>query len=452
MPNVLDYARAKDPALKDVPDAQLTAYIKDRFPDLATSLPSTQAARTPFQKQAASRKLGIDVEQNAATMQDEIGTAKGKALGDIAQGVGLGAATLATGGLAAGPAIAGMAGAGLGTAIAKETIKDLAGSTDIPKSPKALAGRLGLETALSAGGEAGTRAIGQGLKYIGKEIFPSLVMRSAAKAEAGQQALVRAQQDSFSQLRQFVRDKGTPVVDIGDDIVKMFDAIKQRATGSSQAFKEATKPVFAKLWKAAEGTGGSLEKQPLDALMEIKTDLSHIAYKVKGMNTDEMVALRNLADGVDRKIVSSLNEIGGPAARKVYSNFKAFTEQIKTDSAALDVAETGLKKFLGKAAGYVPGVDAGIDSLIRGKAAPWALEHMFSNPKTAGLIKDAFAMVSRGDSRGAQRAFEAAINTSGVGTALKDFLKKDPNAMPGAPFQAIEDPNQQLMPAQVAGP
>jgi hypothetical protein len=256
---------------------------------------------------------------------------------------------------------------------------------------------------------------------------------------------VRAQQDSFGQLRDFVRSTGNPTVDIGNNIVSFFDAIKQRATGSSQAFKDATKPIFAKLWKAA-GDAGSIEKQPLDALMEIKTDLNHVAYKATGMNSDEMVALRNLADQVDTKIKGALTDLGGPAANKVYANYKAFTEQIKADSTTLDVAETGLKKFLGKAAGYVPGVDSAIDSMIRGKVAPWALEHMFSNPKTAGLIKDAFGMVSRGDTMGAQRAFEAAVNTSDVGSLLKDFLKPK-TAVNANAFAGIQPDQQPVAPA-----
>jgi hypothetical protein len=448
MPSVLDYARAQDPALKDVPDDKLIAYIRATVPDLASALP-TAAPRTAFQKQAAANKLGLDVQTHAADMESEIGTAKGKAAGDIGQGLILGGAALATGGLGAAPAAALMGTAGVAGATAQETAKAAFGSSDLSRSPKELALHLGLEGALSAGGEAGIRALGMGLKYVGNDLFPSLVMRSAAKAEAGQQALVKAQQDSFDQLRTFVRDKGTPAVDIGQDIADLFGAIRKRATGTSQAFKDATKPVFAKLWKAA-GPQGSIGQQPLDALMEIKTDLSHIAYKVKGMNSDEMVALRTLSDQVDKKIVGELQTLGGPAAKKVYANYKAFTEQIKTDGAILDVAETGLKKFLGKAAGYIPGVDTGIDTAIRGKAAPWVLEQMYSNPKTAALIKDAYAMVSRGDEHGARRAFEAAINASGVGTTLKDFLKSQKNPISLLEQQPSND--EAIMPAQTAGP
>src|SRR5674476_1320969 len=132
--------------------------------------------KTAFQQQAASRKAGIGVEQAAATMDSEIGTAKGKAAGDIAQGVVLGGAI-------------------------GEMLKGGFGSEDVAKSPKALAGRLGLETLLSAAGEGGARAIGQSLKYLGKEEIPSLIMRSAAKAEAGQQKLVTLQPVSYTHLR-----------------------------------------------------------------------------------------------------------------------------------------------------------------------------------------------------------------------------------------------------------
>ena len=385
--------------------------------------------KTAFQQQAASRKAGIGVEQAAATMESEIGTAKGKAAGDIAQGVVLGGATLATGGLATGPAMAAMGTAGLGGGAIGEMLKGGFGSEDVPKSPKALAGRLGLETVLSAAGEGGARAIGQSLKYLGKEEIPSLIMRSAAKAEAGQQKLVTLQQDSFSQLRDFVRSKGTPLVDVGGDLKTFFDAIGERATGTSKAFKEASKPLFAKLAKAG---GGALDKQPLDALMEIKSDLSHVAYKVKGMNTDELVALRNLTESVDAKIVKNLDSLGGSAAKKVYSGYKAFTEQLKKDDAAVSLAEGGIKKLLGKSAGYIPGVDAAIDSGIRGKAAPWLLEHLFSSEKTAALVSKAIKLEAVGNRGAAQSAFDAAINTSGVGTLVKGWMKPPPQENPNA--------------------
>lgn len=375
-------------------------------------------------KRAAAQKAGIEVEQRAAEMESEIGTAKGKAFGDIGKGVVLGAAALGTGGLAVGPAAALMGAAGVGAGTLEETIRAGFGSKDVPKSAKGLALKLGLEGVLSAGGEAGVRAATQGIKYLAKEAFPAIVMRSAAKAEQGQQALVRVQQDTFSQLRDFVRQKGNPTVDIGDNIVEFFGKLRQRATGSSRAFKEATKPVFAKLWKAAEGTGGSLEKQPLDALMEIKTDLNHIAYKTKGMNSDEMVALRNLADQVDAKIVGQLGRIGGEGARKLYSNFKAFTEQVRRDDSALSLAEDGVKKLLGRAARYVPGLDTGVD-IVRAKAAPAILENLFATEKTAALVKKAITLETLGKHSEAASAFEAAVNASGVGTLLTDWLKPE---------------------------
>lgn len=427
-------------------EVSLPAGMSDADKASALSKLYVPAKRTAFQQQAASRGLGINVAQNAATMDEEISNAKGKAASDIGKAGVLGAAALSTGGLAAGPAAAMMGGAGAIGSLLGENVKAGYGSTDIPQSGPALARRMGLEAAISAGGEGAMRLGGQILKKVGTELFPAIVMRSAAKAEAGQQALVRVQQDSFDQLRSFVRDNGNPTVDIGDNIKNMFSAVRDRATGTSQAFKEATKPVFAKLWKAAEQTGGSLEKQPLDALMEIKTDLSHIAYKVKGMNSDEMVALRNLADGVESKIKGALTDLGGDAANKVYSNYKAFTEQIRADNTTLDVAETGLKKLLGKAAGYVPGVDTAIDGIIRGKVAPWALEHMFSNPKTAGLVKDAMSMAGKGDHVGAQRAFEAAVNTSDVGSLLKDFLKGQNAVAPNA-FSGVQPDQQPVAPA-----
>lgn len=445
MPTVLDYARAQDPALKNVPDAQLAAYIKDQFPELAASLPTethplfsgavqptTAGTGGEVSKRAAQQLRSINIEQQGATMQNEIGTAKGKAWGDIGKGVVLGAAALGTGGLGVAPAMGLMGAAGIGAGTLDETLKAQFGSTDIPKTPKALATKLGLEGALSAGGEGVARALGYGIKYLHQEAFPALVMRSAAKAEQGQQALVRVQQDSFSQLRDFVRQKGNPTVDIGDNIVEFFNKLRERATGSSKTFKEATKPVFAKLWTAAEGSGQSLEKQPIDALMETMTDLNHIAYKTKsGMNSDELVALRDLADQVNKKITNQLETLGGDAATKVWGNYKAFTEQIAKDGAALKMAETGSKKLLG-ILGEIPLVGpsaaAGLDVAIRGKVSPWILERLYSQKNTADMVRKAIDLQSIGAEAQAQRIFDAAINTSGVGTLLKDWSKPEKRA------------------------
>jgi hypothetical protein len=396
-------------------------------------------------KQAAARKASIGVEQTKADYESEVGAAKGKAAGQVASGAVLGAATLATGGLATGPAMALLGSAGVLAGVTDETLKAHYNSPDMPKDGKALALKLGLEGTLSAVGEGGARAIGQSLKYIGKEMMPGLIMRSAAKAEQGQQVLVKTQQNTFDQLRTFARDKGNPTVDIGDNLAEFFGALKERATGTSKAFKEASKPLFAKL---AKSSGGVLDKQPLDALMEIKSDLSHVAYKTNGMNTDELVALRNLTEQVDTKIVGKLDGLGGGAARKVYTNYKAFSEQIAKDSVALSFAEGGVKKVIGKALGAAPLVDPTIDAM-RQHAAPWLLEKLFSNEKTAALVTKAVRLEGVGQGKAAQAAFDAAVNTSEVGVLVKDWLKPEKRQ---AITPAMQDAAQNLGPLSQMGP
>jgi hypothetical protein len=387
--------------------------------------PKTAGTSGEVSKRAASRLRGIGVEQHAATKEAEIGKATGEAISTIGKATVLGGAALASGGLATPYAITQMGVAGVGAAAIGEVLKKGAGSDDLPKSAKGLALKMGVEGLLSASGEAGIRAIGQGLKLVGKEVWPALVMRSSAKAQNGQNALKRVQQNSLDQLRDFVRGKGNPTVNIGDDIVQFFGTLRKRATGSSESFKTNMKPVFAKLWKAAERTDGSLENQPLDALLEIKSDLSYVTYKSRGMNTDEFKALEDLTTSVDAKVTNKLNSLGSGAAKKIYSNYKAFTEQIKRDDGALAIAETGLKKVLGKASGYVPGLDATLDGLIRGHAAPWLLEHLFTAEKTAALVKKAINMEAIGQHGAAQTAFDAAVNTSGVGSLLKDYFSPE---------------------------
>lgn len=396
-------------------------------------------------KTAAARKASIGVEQTKSQYESDIGEAKGKAAGDIAKGAVLGGATLATGGLAAPAAMGLMGAAGILAGVTDETLKAHYNSPDMPTSGKALALKLGLEGTLSAAGEGGARAIGQSLKYVGKEMMPGLIMRSAAKAEQGQQVLVKTQQNTFDQLRTFVRDKGNPTIDLGGELKQFFSALDKRATGTSAVYKEAMKPVYAKLGTAG---GGFLDKQPLDALMEIKSDLSHVAYKTNGMNTDEIVALRNLTDQVDRKITNAVDSLGGSAAKKVYSNYKSFTEQIAKDSALMSMAEGGVKKVLGKAIGAAPLVDPTID-VVRQKAAPWLLEKLFSNEKTAALVTKAARLEAVGQSKAAQAAFDAAVNTSGVGTLVKDWMKPEKR---GAIPQGMTEAAQNLAPLSQMGP
>jgi hypothetical protein len=372
-------------------------------------------------------------------MDQEITNAKGKAFGDIGRGTALGAATLFTGGAAAPLAMGLMGAAGVGAEALDQTIKAGFGSTELPGSAREMVNRFGLEGALSAAGEGGARAIGQGLKYLGSEALPSLAMRSAAKAQEGQNILKRYQSDAFGKLREFVQSKGTtihvaspdglstvpiqkaPAIDIGSALDDFYGAIGKRVTGESAAFKEAIKPVQAKLAMAG---GGTLSKQPLDALMEIKTDLSAITYKAagKGMNTEEFTALENLTKAVDAKISGELAKQGGPAARNLWKQYKDFSHQVLKDSGTMEMAETGLKKFLGKAAGYVPGVDSAIDDVIRSKAAPWVLEKAFSEPKTAELLRKAMALQDVGKPAQAQAIFDSIINTTDVGTLLKGYF------------------------------
>ena len=414
----------------DLSDIDLGRKAKQKYPQYA-DFADVSDKKTPLfglAKKAASRKLGIEVGEHAATMESEIGTAKGKAWGDIGKGAVLGGATLLTGGLAAPAAMGLMGAAGVGAATLDETLKAHFGSEEIPKSAGALAAHLGLEGALSAAGEGGARALGQGIKYLGKEAFPSLVMRSAAKAEQGQNVLKRVQQDTFDQLRDFSRTKGNPQIDIGDDLGEFYKRLGKRATGTSSSFDEAMKPVYAKLGKSGQGV---LSHQPLADLMEIKSDLSHVTYKVAGMNTDEFVALERLTGAIDSKIEAKLASLGGSAAAKLYRDYKAFTSQIRSDNALAALAEGGIKKLLGKGVGYIPTADVAIDTLVRGKAAPWLLERLFSNGKTAAMVGKAMRLEAVGQRGAAQSAFDAAVNASDVGSLLKDWMKPEKREVAG---------------------
>src|ERR1700690_1703754 len=108
---------------------------------------------TEFQRTAARRKADIGVEQTKANYEQDISNAKAKFVGDVSKVIPV-AATLATGGMAAIPAM-GVMGASGATAGGWEEAAALAlGADTAVASPKQLARRLGVDAAVNAGAQA----------------------------------------------------------------------------------------------------------------------------------------------------------------------------------------------------------------------------------------------------------------------------------------------------------
>lgn len=458
MPQVLDYFREKDPRFKNVPDAQLTAYIKEKHPEFAKEIGGFAAPRTAFQKQAAANKLGLDVQQHAATQDQEIGNAKAKFVGDVATAIPV-AATLATGGLAAPLAAAVMGGAGLQAGLYREAAKVVFGASDLAtSSPEKVAKNLAVDVLVNAGAQAAVSAGSALLSAGGQKVLMPLVARAAAKVDAGKTILGQYGTNLMNQIRnlesaaasKIAPSAGTELavagegaaakaaakvqVDINRELAKFEARLAARETGQSQAFKERISGLSEKLTR----WDGSLSQ-----LTEIKGEVSQMAYKKAGMNFEEQNALKEFAYGIDQKLTQKFGEIGG---KDLYKGFKEVQNQLYRFDAGVELAGSTLKHmatrfgYMAAGAGF-GGYHGGVEGALKGalagaaagavvkgsleKGAPWLLEKLLADTLTAPVAKKAIGQMMLGDTKGAVSLFSKAAAQIGADKVIKSWLDEE---------------------------
>jgi hypothetical protein len=415
----------------------------------------SQPKRTDFQKQAASRKLGIEVEQHAATQEQEIGNAKAKAVGDVATALPV-AATLATGGLAAPLAAAVMGGAGVQAGLYREAAKVVFGASDVAdSSPQKVAKNLSVDFLMNAGAQAAVTAGSALLAAGGQKVLMPLVARAASKVDAGKTILGKYGTNLMNEIRNLESSAAGKVapsgagelalpqalnipskvkVDINKELATFEARLAARGTGQSNAFKERAAGLSEKL-NAWDGS--------LSQLVEIKGDLSQAAFKKSGLNFEEQNALKEFASGVDRKLSQKFSEIGG---KELYDGFKEVQNQLHRFDAGVELAGSTLKHMAnrfgyaaaggvygyqhegvgGAAKGAVAGAVAGV--AMRGaaeKGAPWLLEKLLGDKVTAPVAKRAIGQMMVGDTKGAVSLFSKAATTVGADKVLKSWFEEE---------------------------
>lgn len=443
------------------------------------------APKTAFQKQALSRKLGIQTEQAAATQGQDISNAWAKFGGDISKTIPV-AATLATGGLAA-PLAIGAMGAASGVAGAYDQAVKLAlGATDTsgysgltglgPKnapsgaavdSPKQLARRLGVDVALGAGLQGAAEFGSVLLKHAGESVLQPMVAKAAAKMDQGKAVLNTYGVKLLNKLRSVDAAAGTPKISIQPELDNLEAALAARKTGPSDGFTNLW--GGAPFWTLREGANagsgsalspgqGGLAKKiyvwaqtdgSASGLTEIKGELSQAAFKRAGLNFEERTALQTFAEKVDNKLSSSFKQLGGDEAKQLYDGYKGTIDQLHRFNAGADMSGLALRHMAWRAGYLTAGAGfggyegskrgGGVAGAIKGavigaatitaaeaalqKGAPLLLARLLADKTTAPMTKQAINTMANGDTKEAMAIFTRAVAQSGISKHLGPYLK-----------------------------
>jgi len=416
-------------------------------------------------KQARKNMANNMAAQTAGQYDQDITNAQTEFAGQAAAAVPAAAVTLATGGLAAPAAIAAMGGAGLAGGALREGVKYVGGSTETPKTGADLAKTLTLDAVMGAASEG----LGRGIGFATRTLAPKLLQRAAAKYEVGQELLEKAFVDTRDKLTTAIRDAGRPEVDVGNTLSALYDRLTKLPRGRGafgHRFSDPTSraaEIIGLLEEDMVTSGGSVAaKQPLDSLVRIKGSLQQMAFKEKGLATEERQAFKRAAAELDVAIKNTLKKVGGDAP-ELYETTTQLMKTQKEHDAAVSIAERALRSMGGKAAagGAAGGVygmyrEGGVMGTLEGaakgaalgvalggveaaaaKAIPWALQVVMTHPQGAKLFKEAIASSAEGKEAKAMLLATRAFATAGVRERVKEWMgPKGFGAVPRPPDAA----------------
>lgn len=401
-------------------------------------------AKTPFQKQAASRKLGIEVEQNAATMEQDIADARTTAAKQLSAAIPV-AASLFTGGMTL-PAAMGLMGTSGATAGAiGQGVALGTGSTQAPKSGMELAKDLGVDALWGTLGEGVGRSIVPAMKFMSSKVLTPMIARSASKSDTGVALLDSHALNITNKLRDIYEKTGKPRVDVDGELKAFFDGLAKRKTGNSDAFKGLMDEIVPKMDIAS---GGNLSQQPLAHLIEIQELISPAAWKRAGLNHEERTLLRNLSDGLRQKLADTYGQIGGKEGRALFEELKFTRRQIDDIKDAHKLAENFSRALmwrlgfhaLGAGGGAYAGAQSGgakgaalgalggavastAVTAIPRRVAPFLLEKIYADPKASVFAGKALGQLQVGNVKEAEALFTKAAWQSGLLDGPKDWIK-----------------------------
>lgn len=465
--------KAKYPQYKDVPDAELGAKVKAKYPDAYKDFSGTGSTfdKIPVATKAkahlasmASGPARAQYEQSQASATQDIRNKVSGVVGDVAAAAPFALAAPLTGGMSMLGTTAVMGGLGVLGGAMREAVKDIGGSTEVPKTPQDMAKTLGIDFFTGAIAEPTGYLAGKAAKGLGKifaEQIPQLVVRSAAKHEMGKALLDQA----FDATRAEISNVAPGVhVDVTGSYLKFFDDVSSLPRGKGHLgtrltqLSDKAQGIFSdvgKDLKIAQGTTSAL--QPLDALIEMKGRINQIAHDVSTLTGREGPIFQRFAKNLDDDIRAGLKSVG-PDAEALFNRANNILKVQKQQDVGLKVVELALKRgaYLsawGGMAGVVGGRKGGLEGMGKGflegafaggtmgavsalgprmsshilasqKIGPWVLERLGADPRSRAAFNKAVDFYMKGQTTDAGLQAARAFGIAGIRNDIKEALKQ----------------------------
>jgi hypothetical protein len=436
-------------------DADIGRAVKSKYPgkydNFEDSTFSQMSVKDRASKNLAAQTVisglpqGSSGKQVADTLQkqgvEEQKASDKKAYGKLAstavKTIGVGAASLATGGLAMGGAIALMGGAGLMTSLAGTAIEE---GTGTHKSFGDRVTETAIDTGLATISEAGVQGIG----YFAKTLLPQAAIRAATRGQYGEEVLRTIRQTKLNSIMEDIRvatpsrKAGEFMVDASKPLKKAyneFDKVaSQRGTGEffGEQFGSFT-PKAQEGIKAIEGhlklarRGGQIgDLQPLDGVIRAKQSFQQYAHDVSLSDTEKQI-FSDAAKGLNETIRQNLKVIG---QKTLYSYDQL--NAIGTAQFRAKASEELVRRFIygaigGGIGGHYGGAAGGLVLGAAGAAMPdisaFVLEHMAENPKAAILMRRAVDNLTGPGISSAMNLTKQAVEEAGMKGIIKTATK-----------------------------
>lgn len=392
-------------------------YVK--IPDEVAALPKAQIRMWIDEKMGGQKSVSERAKENLnpqgpkaveneriiqAAAQDEKNL-YGRFAKDAALAGAAGLAAPFTGGASVPAAMAIAGAAGLAGGVAGTAAQQAIGSNEVPKTPGEIAKSLAFDSATFALGEGGGRLLG----YVGKTLFPKMLVQTAAQSEAGKVLLKDAYTKTSRQLYQEIGDAALRIPpneaaaqSATRTLVRRFDGpplagyIEGKIASGAEAdltgmmkgswFTEVEKPLknfYDKLdalpkMKSALGeqfggltprareavtaieselrlTGGEISQQELPGVIRAFHSLQKAAYDT-GLSTEEGTIFRETVKDLRGVINRELAQVG-PKAQALFKEANTLVETEMKNSIAADLSRKGVTMLAKRL--LLPGIGAG---------------------------------------------------------------------------------------------
>ncbi len=260
-------------------------------------------------KHAQTNLRNMALQRSAETQGREETQAYGRFASTMLKGGAVTAATLATGGLALGPALTLMGGVGLASSLAGTGIEEATGTH---KSLKSRAVETAVDTALAPFGEG----VGRGIGFVGKTLIPKLASETATQSTMGKALFENMYEETSQQLFSTVRQSvsktgavGNPTVNVGQPLTKFYQELENLPQGRGlfgRRFTPPTPKTAEVMGDVKEGLKAAAAKPKLEAgLTKAKELVEKTGFIKEGLQQEEVMGAADWADKLKSAIGSS---------------------------------------------------------------------------------------------------------------------------------------------------